>query len=69
MSTQGTAKSVGQEEIRLHEVMIARITLSLFTYNLVITVNRFHHEHKTLGELFRELECELEALAISMRLF
>ena len=59
----------GQEENRLHEALIARITLSMFTYNLVNTINRFPHEPKTLGELFRELECELEALAISMRLF
>jgi len=27
------------------------------------------NEPKTLGELFRELECELEALVISMQLF
>jgi hypothetical protein len=26
-------------------------------------------EPKTLGQLFRDLECELEALAISMQLF
>ena len=25
--------------------------------------------HKTLGELFRDLECELESLDISMQLF
>ena len=61
--------ALGKEENRLHEALIARITLSMFTYNLVATINRFHHEPKTLGELFRELECELEALTISMRLF
>lgn len=61
--------ALGQEENRLYEALIARITLSMFTYNLVTTLNRFHHEPKTLGELFRELECELEALAISMQLF
>ena len=60
---------LGKEENRLYEAIIARITLSMFTYNLVTTINRFHHEPKTLGELFRDLECELEALAISMRLF
>jgi hypothetical protein len=27
------------------------------------------HEPQTLGELFRDLECELETLAISMQLF
>jgi len=60
---------LGKEENRLYEAIIARITLSMFTYNLVSTINRLHHEPKTLGELFRDLECELEALAISMRLF
>jgi SRSO17 transposase len=60
---------LGREENRLYEALIARITLSMFTYNLVTTINRLHHEPKTLGELFRELECELEALAISMQLF
>jgi SRSO17 transposase len=60
---------LGKEENRLYEAIIARITLSMFTYNLVTAINRFHHEPKTLGELFRDLECELEALAISMQLF
>ena len=32
-------------------------------------INRIHHEPKTLGELFRDLECQLEVLAISMQLF
>ena len=31
--------------------------------------NRINHEPQTLGELFRDLECEFEALAISMQLF
>jgi hypothetical protein len=59
---------LGQEENRLYEALIARITLS-FTYNLVGPINRLDHEPQTLGELFRDLECELEALAISMQLF
>ena len=59
----------GQEENRLFEALIARITLSMFTYNLLTYINRINHEPKTLGELFRDLECELEALAISMQLF
>jgi hypothetical protein len=41
----------------------------MFTYNLVSYINRIQHEPQTLGALFRELECELEALAISMQLF
>ena len=60
---------LGQEENRLYEAIIARITLSMFAYNLVSAINRFNHEPQTLGELFRDLECELEALAISMQLF
>lgn len=60
---------LGKEENRLFEALIARITLSMFTYNLVTTINRLNHEPQTLGELFRDLECELEALAISMQLF
>jgi hypothetical protein len=60
---------LGREENRIYEALIARITLSMFTYNLLTYINRIHHEPKTLGELFRDLECELEALAISMQLF
>ena len=59
----------GQEETRLYEALIARITLSMFTYNLLTYINRINNEPKTLGELFRDLECELETLAISMQLF
>ena len=60
---------LGKEENRIFEALIARITLAMFTYNIVSYINRINHEPKTLGELFRELECELEALAISMQLF
>ena len=60
---------LGKEENRLYEALIARITLSMFTYNLLSYINRIKHEPKTLGQLFRDLECELEALAISMQLF
>lgn len=60
---------LGQEENRIYEALIARITLSMFTYNILSYINRISHEPKTLGELFRDLECELEALAISMQLF
>jgi len=60
---------LGKEENRLYEALIAKITLSMFTYNLVSYINRMQHEPQTLGELFRDLECELEALAISMQLF
>jgi len=60
---------LGREENRLYEALIARITLSMFTYNLLNYINRIKHEPQTLGQLFRDLECELEALAISMQLF
>ena len=60
---------LGKEENRLYEALIAKITLSMFTYNLVSYINRMQHEPQTLGELFRDLECELETLAISMQLF
>jgi len=60
---------LGKEENRLYEALIAKITLSMFTYNLVSYINRIQNEPQTLGELFRDLECELEILAISMQLF
>lgn len=60
---------LGKEENRLYEALIAKITLSMFTYNLVSYINRMQNEPQTLGELFRDLECELETLAISMQLF
>lgn len=60
---------LGKEENRLYEALIAKITLSMFTYNLVSYINRIQNEPQTLGELFRDLECELGALAISMQLF
>uniref|UniRef100_UPI002738B239 hypothetical protein n=1 Tax=Aliarcobacter butzleri TaxID=28197 RepID=UPI002738B239 len=46
-----------------------RITLSFLAYNLTSYINRVQNEPKTLGELFRNLECQLETLAISMELF
>ncbi len=60
---------LGKEENRIYEALIAKITLSMFTYNIVTYINRIKHEPQTLGELFRDLECELETLAISMQLF
>ncbi len=60
---------LGKEENRIYEALIAKITLSMFTYNIVSYINRINHEPQTLGELFRDLECELETLAISMQLF
>ena len=41
----------------------------MFAHNIVSYINRIKHEPQTLGELFRDLECELESLAISMQLF
>ena len=40
-----------------------------FAYNLTSYINRINNEPQTLGELFRNLECQLETLAISMELF
>jgi hypothetical protein len=60
---------LGKEENRLYEALVANITLSMFAYNITSYINRISNEPKTLGELFRELECELEALVISMQLF
>mgnify|MGYP002640685134 FL=1 len=60
---------LGKEESRIYESLIAKITLSMFAYNIVSYINRIKHEPQTLGELFRDLECELETLAISMQLF
>ena len=60
---------LGKEENRIYEALIARITLSMFAYNLLTYINRIQHEPQTLGELFRDLECELQALTISMQLF
>lgn len=60
---------LGKEENRIYESLIAKITLSMFAYNIVSYINRIKHEPQTLGELFRDLECELETLVISMQLF
>ena len=59
----------GKEENRIFEALVARITLSFFAYNLTSYINRINNEPQTLGELFRDLECQLETLVISMELF
>ena len=59
----------GREENRIYEALIARITLSFFTYNVVSYINRISHEPKTIGGLFKDLECELHTLAIAMQTF
>ena len=59
----------GKEENRIYEALIARITLSFLAYNLTSYINRINNEPQTLGELLRNLECQLETLAISMELF
>ena len=59
----------GKEENRIYEALIARITLSFITYNIVSYINRINHEPKTLGGLFKDLECELQTLAIAMKTF
>ncbi len=59
----------GKEENRIYEALIARITLSFFTYNIVSYINRISHEPKTIGGLFKDLECELHTLVIAMQTF
>ena len=59
----------GKEENRIFESLIARITLSFLAYNLTSYINRINNEPQTLGNLFRDLECQLETLTISMELF
>ena len=59
----------GKEENRIYEALIARITLSFFTYNIVSYINRVSHEPKTIGGLFKDLECELHTLSIAMNVF
>ena len=59
----------GKEENRIYEALIARITLSFFSYNIVSYINRISHEPKTIGGLFKDLECELHTLSISMQAF
>ena len=59
----------GKEENRIYEALIARITLSFFSYNIVSYINRINHEPKTIGGLFEDLECELYTLAIAMETF
>lgn len=59
----------GKEENRIYEALIARITLSMFSYNIVSYINRINHEPKTIGGLFKDLECELSTLAIAMQTF
>lgn len=59
----------GKEENRIFEALIARITLSFLAYNLTSYINRINNEPQTLGNLFRDLECQLDTLAISMELF
>ena len=57
------------EENRIYEALIASITLSFFTYNIVSYINRISNEPKTIGGLFKDLECELHTLSIAMQTF
>ncbi len=59
----------GKEENRIYEALMARISLSFISYNLVSYINRINHEPQTLGGLFKDLECSLTNLAISMDFF
>ena len=43
--------------------LIARITLSFLAYNLTSYINRINNEPQTLGNLFRDLECQLETFS------
>ncbi|HFU75847.1 MAG TPA: transposase, partial [Arcobacter sp.] len=42
---------------------------SMFSYNIVSYINRISNEPKTIGGLFKDLECELSTLAIAMQTF
>jgi len=59
----------GKEQNRIYEALIARITLSFLTYNLVSYINRMDGNRETIGSTFEELEYKLTALALSMELF
>jgi len=59
----------GKEENRIYEALVARITLSFFSYNIVSYINRMSNEPKTIGGLFKDLECELHTLSIAMQAF
>lgn len=59
----------GKEENRIYEALVARISLSLLSYNIVSYINRINHEPQTIGGLFKDLKCELQTLAISMQQF
>jgi len=59
----------GKQENRIYEALIARMTLSFFAYNIVSYINRMSHEPKTIGGLFKDLECELYTLSIAMQAF
>lgn len=59
----------GKEENRIYEALIARITISFFSYNIVSYINRMSNEPKTIGGLFKDLECELHTLSIAMQAF
>jgi len=41
----------GREENRIYEALIARITLSFFTYNIVSYINRISNEPKTIVKI------------------
>ena len=59
----------GQEQNRIYEALIARITLSFLTHNLISYINRMEGKSETIGAVFEELEYKLTALAISMEIF
>ena len=44
-------------------------TLNRVTKSIVSYINRISHEPKTIGGLFKDLECELSTLAIAMQTF
>ena len=54
---------------RIYEALVARITISFLSYNITSYINRINHEPQTIGGLFKDLECELTNLAISMEIF
>jgi len=61
--------ALGKKKKRIYKILISRISLSLFAYNIVSHINRDNQELQTLGGLFKNLECELHTLSIFLLAF
>src|SRR5574344_2099436 len=70
----GTILATHKNRIRLFKDAARQIVTNAMKYyeegdESVLPRSTIKHEPQTLGELFRDLECELETLALSMQLF